>query len=836
MRVHTLRVVTMAALSAGVSPGCVYISQQAREAREEEVDQDGDGAYYAGPNKDCDDLNPDRAPGMPEIPYDGIDNDCKNDGDIVDVDGDLIPGVLYEDWIKIAAPGLEWPQSVLKEILVNGAAVPALDCVDQDVLTPDGSAVRFVAANIRPGDNNPNEAAYDGIDADCKHDNDFDNDGDGFMPDTIVFGGTTIDVADAYATYIAEWGYEADAAAWFPSGSPAYGDCEDSNAAVNPGAGQVDTPYDGIDTNCDGVNDFDPDGDGFMPPTHVDATGATVPTAPAFTAFINRYGLTIPLPDPVVVDAAGTTVDAFSDCLDLGDARAGLSAYDPATIYPRAYSLDPFPAGAADVPYDGIDTDCLGDDDFDADRDSFPTVPGVANPNDKQVTYQSYFSAWGYAPKTWETTREDCDDRNPDTNPEKLETLGGDDQNCGPDLFRFSGRAPYVNLEWTYPRNLSIARFSDSYIVTVANNSLFQSDVNGIQPPQLTGPAPVALHFKLANATGQAELAAQPIGVAFGGNGSHGLNRVDVRDGCNTVTGEPVIAWHFANSSVRPWVGYYYVQAGAPSFTYIADRVHGSFTEIERLNSFVHAEYIADCTVRTVATDVDSFEYGTSTTNGITTGVTALVPPGGFVYGEPELEVADEDWIVAQCVAGVDCVRHYLGPQPTSETITGEQWTRGVTHYQRNGDWTTVLEDDVQNMVQLRSNLLASPVDVEPPSPYGVLLDADGYVFGDFWYVLMLEDVGDIAPNMWLMYAPIDDPTAMELFPLTFDVDNNPDTPPEAIATEVALHVDEDRILIAGTALDPLSVAYDEINGNPLGDGIRLDKVGWLFLGPPEAR
>ncbi|MCO4747777.1 MAG: hypothetical protein KC912_23480 [Proteobacteria bacterium] len=70
-------------------------------------------------------------------------------------------------------------------------------------------------------------------------------DPDGSIADIGALGGP-----DALAGY---WG-DSDGDTW-----PAAYDCEDGNASVSPDA--VDVPYDGVDTNCDGWDDFDADGD-----------------------------------------------------------------------------------------------------------------------------------------------------------------------------------------------------------------------------------------------------------------------------------------------------------------------------------------------------------------------------------------------------------------------------------------------------------------------------------------------------------------------------------------------------------------------------------------------
>jgi len=112
----------------------------------------------------------------------------------------------------------------------------------------------------------------------------------------------------------------------------AEGDCDDSDASVNPGATEV--WYDGTDSDCAGDDDFDADADGYAQDVDCDET-------------------------------------------------------DPA-VHP----------GATETWYDGVDSDCAGDDDFDADSDSW-------------------------------TDGEDCDDGDPLVNPDADEICDdGVDNDC----------------------------------------------------------------------------------------------------------------------------------------------------------------------------------------------------------------------------------------------------------------------------------------------------------------------------------------------------------------------------------------------------------------------
>jgi hypothetical protein len=227
------------------------------------------------------------------------------------------------------------------------------DCEDGDLVDVDGDGHDV---DVDCDDNDPSvypaavDTPYDGVNADCRPSHDFDQDGDGWL----VEGADP----DAVAAYEAAWG-----AGTVPILGT--GDCNDVNRLVYPGAPD-DAWYDGVDTNCDGADDFDADGD-----------GVTVET----------------------------------DCLDqASELEPGV---DPATVYPGAY----------DAPYDGIDADCARDNDFDVDLDGW-VAEGYGDAFDEYATRLSIPNPRAY---------DDCDDADPSTHPEALERLDGVDRDCGAD-------------------------------------------------------------------------------------------------------------------------------------------------------------------------------------------------------------------------------------------------------------------------------------------------------------------------------------------------------------------------------------------------------------------
>ena len=164
-------------------------------------DQDQDGDTFTV-DEDCDDLDATVFPNdSAETWYDGIDSNCDGASDY-DQDGDSYDAAAYG--------GDDCNDD------------PAAPSVGRDGATLD-------AERVHP---DARDTAYDSIDADCAADSDFDADGDGENTDTIL------DDEGAYGP-----------------------DCDDDDGTVYSGA--PETWYDGVDQDCDGVSDFDQDGDGF---------------------------------------------------------------------------------------------------------------------------------------------------------------------------------------------------------------------------------------------------------------------------------------------------------------------------------------------------------------------------------------------------------------------------------------------------------------------------------------------------------------------------------------------------------------------------------------------
>ena len=298
---------------------------------------------------DCDDSNPSAYPGADERYYDGVDQDCAGD----DANGDGVVDDYDQD--------------------LDGYSVDE-DCDDTDpTLKPDDSL---------------SEVYYDGIDNDCNLlTGDGDKDGDGYwsvdyaekapgsdLRPEVGLDGDCFDDVDAPEMEVTPL-----------NGFPVQGP-----EAVYPGSA-AEISYDGIDSDCGGnATEFDSDGDGDASAAYADrsdrvGTDCQDCTSPC-TAEAD-WSSTVPS-EEINVDASETWYDGVDqDCRGVDtnadrvedDYDVDLDGY-AASGYVDGFGNrgddcvddnDGVHPDASDTWYDGIDTDCGGEDDFDADFDGY---------------------------------------------------------------------------------------------------------------------------------------------------------------------------------------------------------------------------------------------------------------------------------------------------------------------------------------------------------------------------------------------------------------------------------------------------------------------------------
>lgn len=239
---------------------------------------------------------------------------------------------------------------------------------------------------------------------------------------------TTPTTTTATPTDIDEDGYSVDD-----------GDCDDNNPEIYPGNTANDLWYDGIDSDCAGDNDFDQDGDGYMWDREANEAAYVV------------Y---------VVANFSGTPpwAETWDDCLDNDIDRTPLLGVD---LYP----------GQTDTWYDGIDSDCALDNDFDQDGDG--TMPSFAR--DAANPDNLYGVAWADYEADWSTGIGggfyDCDDTDPTILLGTMELFGDAlDSDC--DGLNDATPFSFDNLRWSHPRPPRVEVTDQNYVLITATDTL----------------------------------------------------------------------------------------------------------------------------------------------------------------------------------------------------------------------------------------------------------------------------------------------------------------------------------------------------------------------------
>lgn len=337
---------------------------------------------------DCDDNNPMVFPGAEDFPNDGIDQDC--DGQYAgfletwykDSDGD---GYSSGEWI--AQPNR--PGEVY--YLENELNATGGDCDDFNPTVYTGAE----------------ETPNDGLDQDCDGEDlvsegvwHKDSDGDGFPANVIMFqpnrppGGNFFAPAELEDLSI---------------------DCDDSNPFIFPGARVI--PDDGIDQDCDGVDEISEKPETPEPKPHQPPEPPPEPPSP----FKSWYK-----------DADG---DGYSDGTILEDISApNLEYYLAGDLTSTSGDCDDndfnIHPGAEDIPNDGVDQDCEGGDEVsdrvwyrDFDGDGYSSGETLIGPNrpSNEFFLESELIYW----------KDDCKDDDASINPEAVDIPNdGIDQDC----------------------------------------------------------------------------------------------------------------------------------------------------------------------------------------------------------------------------------------------------------------------------------------------------------------------------------------------------------------------------------------------------------------------
>lgn len=177
-----------------------------------------------------------------------------------------------------------------------------------------------------------------------------------------------------------------------------------SSADIYPGA--EDLPYDGVDQNCDGKDDFDADADGFVPSVYLGIPTLQLEQLPLLAGgdCDDQDARIRPDAEEIWYDGVDQNCDGGDDFDQDGDGFANL-AYSGTDCDDQDPSVFP---DAEEVWYDGVDQNCDRRDDFDQDGDGHALLgaDSLALIND------------------------DCDDQDAQVHPLASEICDGVDNNC----------------------------------------------------------------------------------------------------------------------------------------------------------------------------------------------------------------------------------------------------------------------------------------------------------------------------------------------------------------------------------------------------------------------
>ncbi|MEQ1566163.1 MAG: MopE-related protein [Myxococcota bacterium] len=757
-------------LLAGL-PGCTYITSGEFEDRLDSIDEDRDGSPHAD---DCDDEDDQVHPGADDAPYDGLDQDCDKI-DLIDVDQDGFPGISEAAYEALGTK-IAYPEAL------RGKPV---DCDDTD-------------PTAYPDPTHGVETLYDAVDSDCQRDNDFDQDGDGFIPPTLTIDGVERPGEEVLEEYLLRWGITTEEAGeWAPPGHllPVAGDCDDYDEDVHPENALADVPYDGIDRDCDLLNDFDADGDCFMPPL----------AGQQYDEYVARYFGADPVPfcvDPEL---------PFGDCVDQPDAdlQAVMSAagLQPAEVYPST-TANP----NVEAPYDGVDQDCGRDNDFDADDDGFVTSQAELD------AMNAYATLWGYEADvpTWVSGNPDagittvavgdCDDTRFDTWPGALEVLGdGFDQDCAGDpdaaVFGFGDNAG--DFDWTNPTNPEITRLGDVFLVMVGAES--GSIPGTVQEFGISFP------FSLGRARGGAtpDERTYPYWKSpFATLTMQGLLDIalDPLPTDEDADGIPDPVVHTASNTDSTIIFYTYLNLNGIVLQTNSDLLLSS----GGTNGIVPTLYAANSV--DMVMDGANNPFALSCADAVIEGVYSYTVPaihgsvneGGdtcFIDAAPTESGGVWEATFALCTAGV-CERFTIDDEVNVNKVadTADTWTFG----DQDEGWLALIDATDAAFV--------GPVggDVTPVFEGLAVTHLDVDAVGDVVYAVAVADDGG-GPEVWLAYGDPDVGfTEAQLGFDDFSVDGE-------VPHHVAVYADEDRVAVAVSASTGAA---------------GLDSVGWVFFAP----